>query len=72
MGVALGDGSLDDMTSGTLVSGIDDAVQVSSGHASGCVRRATGQVMCWGSNSYGQVGNGDTNAQLVPVAITDP
>lgn len=39
----------------------------------GCARLATGQLRCWGSNNYGQLGTGvpGTNA-LRPVAVQNP
>lgn len=54
------------------VSGIDDAVQVSSGSAHTCAVRASGQVMCWGDRGNGRIGNGGSVAgdELSPVAVT--
>ncbi len=40
------------------VSGITDAVDIAAGGAHTCALRATGQVVCWGSNDLGQVGDG--------------
>ena len=38
-----------------------------------CALDASGNAYCWGSNSYGQVGNGTTAAtQLIPAAVTMP
>jgi alpha-tubulin suppressor-like RCC1 family protein len=44
---------------------VSDAGQVSSGHLSSCVLlQSTGQVRCWGDNSYfGQLGIGYSNLQ---------
>ncbi len=62
------------------ISGIVDAVEVHVGgdYANGqqfvCVLHASGHVSCWGSNSYGQLGDGSTTDRLSPVepsGITD-
>lgn len=40
-----------------------------SGHA--CAVMDTGRIMCWGSNAFGQLGNGETaTAQSTPVAVS--
>lgn len=40
------------------------------GRQSGCARRTDGTLYCWGSNSYGQLGDGSTAASLNPVPVT--
>lgn len=40
------------------VEGLTDAVEVSVGEGHACARRATGQVVCWGHNAWGQLGDG--------------
>jgi hypothetical protein len=61
------------------VSGLFDAVQVSVGsdcrsndtpHA--CARRATGAVVCWGSDSSDELGNGSAGPSTTPVAVVAP
>ncbi|MFO0661307.1 MAG: hypothetical protein U0165_15960 [Polyangiaceae bacterium] len=51
-------------TSPTQVPGLTDVVELAGGGLTTCVRRATGEVLCWGYNMFGAVGNGtptDTN-----------
>lgn len=43
-------------------------VQVSVGGSSVCALASSGEVFCWGDNSSGQLGTGDTTSSLVPVA----
>jgi Cys-rich repeat protein len=54
----------------TLVAGITDAVEVTAGPNFGCARRQSGAVLCWGTNSSGQLGDGTTTARTTPVAVT--
>ena len=52
------------------VPGVLDAVAVSPGQAHTCALRATGQVLCWGRNFEGEIGNGGTvSPQLSPVTV---
>src|SRR5262249_18801412 len=41
-------------------------VQVVAGTFASCVRKASGQVLCWGSNRYGQIGDGTNADRLQP------
>jgi alpha-tubulin suppressor-like RCC1 family protein len=52
------------------VVGLTDAVQVSVNDVSTCALRAGGQVVCWGYNGGGYLGNGSTTNSNVPVAVT--
>jgi alpha-tubulin suppressor-like RCC1 family protein len=51
------------------VAGVSDAVAVSVGGFHGCALRATGVVMCWGWNAFGQLGDGSSTDKLKPVQV---
>ncbi|MBK9266901.1 MAG: hypothetical protein IPM54_44900 [Polyangiaceae bacterium] len=54
----------------TKVGGLANIKEVSVGDAHLCAVSKTGTLYCWGSNSYGQVGDGGTGYAAVPVQIT--
>ncbi len=69
-----------DRWSPTEVTGLTDAVEVTAGGGHTCARRASGEVLCWGSNfpngrvdgddgSGGAVGDGTTINRLVPTRV---
>jgi alpha-tubulin suppressor-like RCC1 family protein len=45
------------------VLGLDDAIDVEAGAYSTCARRRSGQVVCWGLNTHGQLGDGTALAR---------
>ena len=53
-----------------LVSGQQTFTSVSGSRDHTCGVTTPGQVYCWGRGSEGQLGNGSTENQLVPVPIT--
>ncbi|MDP1619812.1 MAG: hypothetical protein Q8M12_02335, partial [bacterium] len=65
--------------SDTNVVGLDDAAvvellgnqvtQIASGGYHTCALKNDGTVFCWGSNSYGQLGDNSTTQRLVPVQV---
>jgi hypothetical protein len=65
----LGDGPADAAVdagppSPRLVSGLSDAVEVSSSNDFTCARRSNGKVSCWGANSAGQLGDGASETSV--------
>ncbi|MEI2711383.1 MAG: CARDB domain-containing protein [Chitinophagaceae bacterium] len=42
----------------TPVQGLSDAIAISAGYDYTCAIRTSGQAVCWGSNDYGQIGDG--------------
>ena len=51
------------------VVGVTDAVEVVAGRTHTCARRSTGEVLCWGANDHGQVGDRTTDDRNVPVPV---
>jgi len=43
--------------SAAAVSGVSNAVEIGAAQNHTCAIRATGQILCWGSNSDGQLGD---------------
>jgi len=67
----LGDGTTTDRTAPVAVSGLaSGAVAVAAGGSHTCAVTASGGVLCWGRNTYGQIGDGTTTDQIVPVAVS--
>jgi cysteine-rich repeat protein len=50
--------------------GIVGVIDISAGGYHSCALMDTGGVMCWGSNSYGQIGDGTTTGRLTPVDVS--
>ena len=55
-----------------VAGGADDWESVSVGFEHACARRATDQVLCWGDDVYGEVGNGAPTGSFhtAPVAVS--
>jgi len=77
-----GSGRLGDGTTTSRVTPVDVLVtlggptlsgvtQISTGSGHACARLDTGAVYCWGTGSYGRLGQGSNASQSSPVAATD-
>jgi alpha-tubulin suppressor-like RCC1 family protein len=54
------------------VPGITNATQISHSGATVCALLATGNMVCWGSNYYGQIGNGTADSNLTVTPNPEP
>src|SRR5262245_44966447 len=53
-----------------VAGGFTDWTQVSAGSVHTCGRRSTGRLYCWGSDTFGQLGDGGTDAdQPAPTLV---
>jgi len=68
-------GQLGDGTTTTRYTAVDvvgltsGVVAVATGPNHSCAATAAGTVRCWGSNSYGQLGDGTTTTRQTPVEV---
>jgi alpha-tubulin suppressor-like RCC1 family protein len=53
----------------TRVEGISEAVAIGLGAQHSCALLKQGNVVCWGSNQFGQLGTGTFTSPLVPTAV---
>jgi alpha-tubulin suppressor-like RCC1 family protein len=73
--VGLGVGAVGDDESGNsfisprAVPGLADVVEIEAGAVHTCARRRNGQVLCWGQNTYGELGDGTKVERLSPTPV---
>jgi alpha-tubulin suppressor-like RCC1 family protein len=66
----LGNGATQSSARPVPVSGLSDARAIASGAAHTCALRASGEVVCWGSDSSRQLGRGDAGGRSeTPVTV---
>ena len=67
----LGNGSTTNAATATDVSGIPSgAISLGVGSSQACAVLTGGTMKCWGSNSYGQLGDGSTTNSSTPVFVS--
>lgn len=68
----LGVGSYKDHSTPVSVKYLSKGVvSISAGYFQTCAVTANGEVMCWGKNDWGQLGDGSTKERLSPVYVVD-
>jgi len=66
----LGDGSLVNRLEPVDISGLPkDVISLAAGFAHTCALTSQGQVMCWGDNSHGQLGDENPVPHKIPVIV---
>ena len=69
----LGNGSEIPSTTPVAVTGLESGVvSLALGAEHSCALHQSGVAFCWGSNQYGQLGNGGTDQQTTPTAVVGP
>ena len=67
----LGDNTTTNSTAPVAVYGLGKGIKaITAGNFFACALTTKGEVLCWGANSYGQLGNGTTTSSAKPVAVS--
>ncbi len=67
----LGDGTTTTNQIPVTVSGLSSGVtSIAVGDSHACATLSDGTIRCWGSNNFGQLGDGTTTNSLVPVTVS--
>ena len=67
----LGDNTTTTRTTPTAVSGLSSGVKaISAGDSHTCAINSVGGVECWGSGTYGRLGDGTTTSNRVPAPVS--
>ncbi|MBD8528263.1 PD40 domain-containing protein [Pseudomarimonas arenosa] len=67
-----GNGPIDGSLGTDLVVGLaDDIVAVAAGGHHSCARADSGGLQCWGLNTEGQLGNGQSSRRAAPTPVAD-
>ena len=70
-GLVFADGTIKVVGSVSQPTGLTSVAELAIGESHACARKTDGTVWCWGSNYFGELGNGTTNASAtVPVQVT--
>jgi alpha-tubulin suppressor-like RCC1 family protein len=66
----LGDGTTGDSSVPRDVTGFSgDAVELTMGYGHTCAWMSAGEILCWGWNKHGQLGDGTQSDRLLPVEV---
>jgi alpha-tubulin suppressor-like RCC1 family protein len=66
----IGDGTTVDRSNPVAVASLGTGVvEIAAGDLFSCARKNDGTLWCWGSNTFGQLGDGTTFDSLVPIQV---